>query len=153
VVALSKVKVPQDAVTLPDLQSPADLAWTDLATCPSTFHYCGADCVDNSAVATCGTPCTPCPAPTNRSATCNGTSGGGQCDPGFHACSDACPGNSNTASCGASCTPCPVPANASATCNGTMCDFQCNGGFHKCNGACGDNTSIATCGSSCAPCP
>ena len=60
-------------------------------SCDSTRHVCGGMCVLKSAVDTCGTSCTPCPAPpANAVASCNGTTCGFKCNTGFAACGSAC---------------------------------------------------------------
>jgi hypothetical protein len=58
--------------------------------CASGFHVCAGTCVDDTAPATCGSSCTPCPAPANGVASCNGTSCTATCDPGYSTCSTGC---------------------------------------------------------------
>jgi hypothetical protein len=121
-------------------------------TCGADAHPCGAECVYDRDPAHCGSSCTPCPAPTNGTATCDGTACGVACSSGYHACGGACVGNSSPATCGTLCTPCPTPANGYATCTGTSCGIACNDGYHNCSGACVSNSAVATCGISCTPC-
>ena len=50
------------------------------------YHRCGGVCVNNTSVATCGAACSPCPAPPNGTATCNGNSCGVNCSTNFADC-------------------------------------------------------------------
>lgn len=123
--------------------------------CSSGYHLCTGSCASNLAVTTCGSLCSPCPAPTSGMATCDGTSCGFVCNAGFHACGGSCVSNTSITSCGTtSCSPCAAaPPNAAPTCDGATCGFVCDAGFHRCGSACVSNTSTATCGSTCTPCP
>jgi hypothetical protein len=99
-------------------------------TCGAGTHPCGTSCVADDSTSGCGSSCSPCTAPPNATATCDGTSCGFQCDDTFHPCGEACASNGSTDSCGAtSCSPCPVPANGSSTCDGTACGFTCDTSF------------------------
>jgi hypothetical protein len=69
----------------PDVVGPPDVL-----SCAVGFHVCSGECVDDTAPATCGTSCTPCPAPANGVASCDGTSCAVTCDPGFVTCSTGC---------------------------------------------------------------
>lgn len=51
------------------------------STCPSGQHQCGAVCVSSSSVATCGQSCTPCPTPSQGTATCTSGTCGFTCTP------------------------------------------------------------------------
>jgi hypothetical protein len=137
-----------------------------IAGCPSqpcadpSTHNCGGTCVANSSPLTCGTSCTPCPAPDNGQATCDGSSCGLVCNAGFfrcgdhciasgmgcrvqpcadpskHNCNGQCVPNDSVMTCGASCSPCLAPDNSQATCDGSSCGFVCNDGFFRCNDGC-----------------
>jgi hypothetical protein len=143
--------------------------------CPGGSHDCSGTCQPNSAVATCGSSCTPCAAPAHGTATCDGAQCGFTCATGYHACGTQCLSNSDVASCGASCSPCAVPTGGTATCDGTSCGGtcasgtklclgsciptaqscmgSCPAGTHNCNGLCQSNTSPNGCGTtSCTPC-
>src|SRR5690606_39006643 len=91
-----------------------------------------------------GSSCTPCSAPPNATATCDGTSCGFTCNTGYHRCGDACVRNDSVNSCGTSCTPCPVPANGTATCDGTSCGFTCNTGYMPSGSSCVPVPTIVT---------
>lgn len=98
--------------------------------CRIGFHVCGDGCAANNDVNSCGTSsCTPCPAPKNGKATCDGRCGV-ECDQNFHKCNgmtgDICVDSTSPATCGTSCTPCPAPANAAPTCEREQCGFVCN---------------------------
>ncbi len=60
------------------------------STCPSGQHLCSGQCVFDTSVNSCGSSCKPCSAPTNATATCDGTSCGFTCDAGFAVCGSAC---------------------------------------------------------------
>ncbi len=124
-------------------------------SCPAGTHNCNGNCQSNTSANNCGTTsCTPCSAPANGVATCDGTQCGFTCSVGYHLCGSACLPNSGVASCGTtSCTACAAPANASATCDGLQCGFVCASGTHACGNSCGANTSVQTCGQSCTACP
>jgi hypothetical protein len=51
--------------------------------CPAGTHACGETCSSNLSVSSCGTSCTPCPVPSNATATCDGTSCGVACPNGY----------------------------------------------------------------------
>lgn len=77
-----------------DTQCAAPAETCDIAlhecVCASGFHRCGATCVSDSAVETCGTSCTPCPTPTNATPTCDLGVCDFVCADGFERCGDAC---------------------------------------------------------------
>lgn len=122
-------------------------------SCVAGFHACGLSCASNTSLESCGTMCTPCPAPPpNATATCESGMCGFRCAEGFHRCGERCVSNRSTASCGMSCSACDEPAGSVATCDGQLCDFTCLTGYHRCGETCRANNSIASCGSSCSPC-
>jgi alpha-tubulin suppressor-like RCC1 family protein len=103
-------------------------------TCNAGYHRCGEACASDSAVASCGTACAPCPAaPANGTATCAGGACGFACNAGYHRCGGACASDASVASCGGACAPCPVRANAAATCVAGACGFTCAAGYVDCN--------------------
>lgn len=57
--------------------------------CPGGEHRCGAACVPDNNVNSCGDRCVPCPTVENATATCNGACGF-TCNMGFQACLGAC---------------------------------------------------------------
>ena len=61
-----------------------------LPECPPGQHTCPGGCVSDSDPQTCGASCTPCDAPTNGVATCDGKSCGGMCSNGQQLCHGAC---------------------------------------------------------------
>ena len=159
-------------------QGGADAAAMDhpMPSCAAGQHLCPGGCVANDDVQTCGASCTPCQAPANGTATCDGTSCGGacpanmqlclgacidaaaactgKCSPTQHACGGLCPALNDPKACGTSCQPCPVPAGATqATCDGTSCGFQCVTGTHRCGAGCADDGDATACGASCTVCP
>src|SRR6185369_692988 len=77
--------------------------------CDVGFHQCGAICVADNAVASCGTACTPCAVPDHAIATCDANACGFACVAGYHACSGTCVSNTSPMTCGVSCMPCAVP--------------------------------------------
>jgi hypothetical protein len=131
--------------------------------CPVGTHTCGATCVSDSSVTSCGTSCAACAAPANASPICSGgvcsivcnqgfklcgggcisdaSSCGGACPAGMHACGATCVSDSSVTSCGTSCAACAAPANASPICSGGVCSIVCNQGFKLCGGACISNAS------------
>ncbi|MBL9039110.1 MAG: VCBS repeat-containing protein [Archangium sp.] len=112
-------------------------------------------CESDLSTSTCGPiNCSPCPTPSNGTATCDGQACGAACNAGFHACGTTCASNTSAQACGASCTPCPAgPANSSPACgDGGVCGFTCNSGFAQCGGAC-VTQSVTSCGQSCTTCP
>lgn len=144
----SDAPLPGDSAVLPprDMGSPPDM----LSCAPGT-HPCDNRCVDDKAVATCGTSCEACPAIRGGTATCDGMKCGvacptgtkpclgecipearscvGACPTGTHDCQGVCADNRSVNSCGTTaCAPCPAPAGARATCDGTRCDFVCETG-------------------------
>ena len=143
--------------------------------CSPGTHMCPGGCVPNDDARTCGTSCTPCQAPVDGTATCDGMSCGGVCPTGKklclgacidsaascggacpeqqHACNGLCPAVTDVKACGTSCLPCPVPTGATqATCDGASCDFQCMTGTHKCGATCASDTDVASCGATCTVC-
>ena len=124
------------------------------AVCSAGQHDCGGTCVSDDSTDTCGTSCTPCSAPANSTATCDGTACGLACMAGHHDCGGACVSNNSTASCGASCTPCAAPPGATATCDGTACDIICSGTAVECGGQCvnplTDPNNCGRCGNVCS---
>ncbi|HKP59048.1 MAG TPA: hypothetical protein VJV78_20140 [Polyangiales bacterium] len=123
-------------------------------SCPSGTHACNLECVSNSSINSCGNRCAPCAAPTNGTATCNGTQCDFRCNDGFHRCGNQCVSDTDLNSCGGRCNnPCPTPMGGSATCDGELCGSTCPGGTHNCNNQCVTNNSAATCGERCTPCP
>ena len=145
-------------------------------TCYAGQHLCPGGCVSDDDVQTCGASCTPCQAPVNGSATCDGVSCGGSCPSNMqlclgacidaaaacsgkcpateHACGGLCPALTDPKACGTSCSPCAVPPGATqATCDGTSCGFQCTTGTHRCGASCADDGDVTACGSACTACP
>ncbi|HEY0880429.1 MAG TPA: hypothetical protein VGD87_02805, partial [Archangium sp.] len=135
-------------------------------------HLCNNACVPDTALATCGGRCSPCPTSTNGTPTCDGTQCGLDCTQGYRACGDTCArcptGSTATACegtrcvatacantlklCAGECTNCPV---ASATqCVGNRCvATSCPGGERVCNEECVDVMDVDACGPSCQVCP
>ncbi len=58
--------------------------------CAPAFHRCGAVCVSNLDVDSCGASCAPCPAPPNSVATCASGSCGFTCDDTYEPCGPMC---------------------------------------------------------------
>jgi hypothetical protein len=76
--------------------------------CTSNSHDCQGTCVANTSIATCGSSCTSCPAPSSGtgSATCDGTACGISCTSGTAcggACVDTTSNASNCQTCGHTC--------------------------------------------------
>jgi hypothetical protein len=115
--------------------------------CPAGKHDCNGTCADNTAVATCGTSCSPCPTPTNGSATCDGTKCSPACAAGLGLCTNACV-NEQTDS--ANCGMCGMACTGPRTCQTGKC--VCPSGQHDCNGACVSNSAVSSCGASCTAC-
>ena len=95
--------------------------------CPANQHVCADVCVSNSSTQTCGASCSPCPARTNATATCNGTACGFTCNSGFGNCdgnaANGCETNLNTTDnhCGA----CGSACSASQACVSGSCVTVC----------------------------
>src|SRR5262245_57160455 len=144
--------------------------------CPPGKHTCPGGCVSDTDPRTCGASCTPCNAPADGTATCDGVSCGGMCGAGKklcqgacidaaapcaagcpsgqHACGNLCPPVTDVNACGTSCAACPVPTGATqATCDGTRCDFGCTTGYHKCGARCALDGDATACGLGCVACP
>src|SRR5678815_1443007 len=116
--------------------------------CNTGYHRCGMVCALNNSVMSCGTTattaaCTPCPAPANGTATCDGTplQCGVDCTTGYHQCGTAANptcvvnGSMDITSCGNNCTVCTAPTNGTVTCSaGGQCVRACNTGYHLCGG-------------------
>jgi hypothetical protein len=145
-----------------------------MGVCAAGKHDCGGNCVNDDSLSTCGSACSPCPAPANGSAKCAAGVCGSVCNTGYHRCGAACVSNRDPQTCGAACTACPVPAGGEATCDGTSCGFRCPGGSvcnggcigsgqpcngvcpkgqHACGNTCVSDNSIDHCGTSCTRCP
>jgi hypothetical protein len=121
--------------------------------CAPGYHRCGASCVADVSVESCGASCAPCPPPPpNAAATCDGVACGFVCRSGFHRCGDRCLSNTSADSCGMACAPCENPVNGAAVCEAGACGFACNVGFHRCGERCVSDRSIESCGASCVPC-
>ncbi|HTU58595.1 MAG TPA: hypothetical protein VMF89_09175, partial [Polyangiales bacterium] len=58
--------------------------------CPEGQHLCATGCVRNDDARTCGTSCTPCEAPSDGSATCDGTRCGAKCEADHKLCAGRC---------------------------------------------------------------
>lgn len=58
--------------------------------CSSGFHSCSGTCVSDFDVDTCGSSCTPCPAPPSSTPTCDTGMCGFACDDTFEPCGNAC---------------------------------------------------------------
>jgi hypothetical protein len=63
---------------------------THTCVCAAEFHRCGAVCVSNLDVNTCGDSCTPCSAPLSATAQCNLGVCDFVCDDTYERCDDAC---------------------------------------------------------------
>lgn len=114
----------------------------DVATgCDPGWHACGAgpdDCAPDTSPLTCGTRCTPCPAPANAVATCVAGACGFACDAGTHACSGACVDDASPLSCGPGCVACPPVSQAHArpACIAGACGYTCDLGWLRCASGC-----------------
>jgi hypothetical protein len=115
-------------------------------TCPPGQRACTDGFCRANDVAACGASCSPCPVPSNGSATCDGTGCGVACNMGFRRCGNQCIPASACCAAG-DCVP-PLyttPANGSATCGGSqVCDYTCNDGYKKCSGGCIRTTACCT---------
>lgn len=132
---------------------------THECVCSPGFHDCSDVCVSDSSSATCGTLCSPCPAPDGGSASC--TDG---------LCVETCP--SQLTLCGGSCLSgvicdlgtcevCPAVPNGQPECNGNTCAARCDSGYALCDsecrsevgGACSEDADCCTdqtcCGGTC----
>ncbi len=113
--------------------------------CAAGTHRCGTSCVSNTAVATCGQRCTPCPTDPHGTAVCSDGTCSITCSAGYHLCGGSCVPNDSTNSCGAACTPCTPPAHATATCDGSSCGFACVSGWVPCAGGCCEHCDTTGC--------
>ena len=107
--------------------------------CPSHTHNCGQQCVSNNDPDHCGTSCTPCEAPANATATCNGVECGYQCIDDYSDCNgefdDGCESqtDSDIAHCGHCDTSC-LKDNAYVDCVDGNCVFLgCETNWRDCN--------------------
>lgn len=106
--------------------------------CRADQHSCGGVCVLNSNPMTCGESCTPCSAPENAMATCDGTKCGFACATGFHLCDVACVPAAR---------PCGVPLP-----DGKCTDAKSCGTAGECiNSACVCAPGYASCSAGCCP--
>ena len=105
---------------------------TNLCVCPENTHLCGARCVSDFDVATCGDRCDPCPGANNGMA---------MCVQGM--CSKSC--GPNTLECQGQCADCPNdPAAVSFMCRDTSCvSDQCKDGFLQCAGTCAECPEVS----------
>jgi hypothetical protein len=59
--------------------------------CAAGMHLCNGNCVSNQSVDSCGSSCSPCPAPpANAASTCDGTSCGFRCDAAYEKSATGC---------------------------------------------------------------
>ncbi|MBM4777202.1 MAG: hypothetical protein GQE15_05800 [Archangiaceae bacterium] len=128
-----------------------DLVRPDAGTCPANFHKCGETCASNDDVASCGSRCTPCTAPTGTP-TCNAGVCGVACRTGFHACGTVCADDTAVNSCGNRCGPCSFPENSRPACINAACNFECNNGYHRCGDTCQPDDAVGSCGTRCMAC-
>lgn len=113
--------------------------------CPQGGHACGADCADDTDVASCGEQCDPCPEPGGSGhATCEQGSCGIECDDEFHLCGDTCVSNFDADSCGGSCQPCVAPTGGSVDCDGEQCQPSCPSETRLCDDACVDEDTACS---------
>jgi alpha-tubulin suppressor-like RCC1 family protein len=134
--------------------------------CPGGTHSCSGSCLNNSSTASCGTSatsCSPCPVPSNGSATCNGTACGIACNANYGSCGGACVDETQNGNCGGCGVTCGVSCTSSKCVNVTgvaaghahMCALLSNG-VVECWGAndLGElgYATTATCGSGKTPC-
>jgi alpha-tubulin suppressor-like RCC1 family protein len=111
----------------------------EVASCDPGWHECGpGDCALDTSPQSCGSRCTPCPAPDHGSATCAAAACGFACAAGHHACGAACAEDVSPDSCGTSCTPCAPTqvAHAHTACVSGGCDYLCDQGYAKCTTGC-----------------
>ncbi len=99
--------------------------------CGAGTHDCDGLCVSNSAVTSCGTSCSACPAPpAGGAATCDGATCGFRCEIGKR-CENRC---------GECCdnTDCPAQSGKAGTCDTTTskCKYECKSGEVDCDGRC-----------------
>ncbi len=86
-------------------------------SCATGYHDCGGTCVSDADPMSCGTSCTPCPAPMLGMATCTAGSCGVACMPGATMCAGDCVDVATSrAHCGGCMRPC------SGACVGGVCD-------------------------------
>lgn len=125
--------------------------------CPAGTHRCGAQCLSDTELGSCGTRCTPCDAVSNGAARCLGMGPtalcGAVCNAGFHVCGQRCLPDADLGSCGTRCSPCPTPSNGRVACAAGQCVITCNAGFHVCGERCAPDSSVDSCGARCDPCP
>ncbi len=115
------------------------VAGTCQPICSPGEHVCNGVCVLNTAIATCGNRCEPCPEPDGGIATCDGMRCGLICPPTLRPC-------------GGRCAECPV-TNGGLKCEGNLCvPNGCPPGQHLCNGECVDENG-GSCGETCLRCP
>lgn len=128
---------------------------TGTPTCASGTHLCADVCVEDTSPSSCGDSCTPCAAPPNATATCDGASCGFACGAGFGDC-DGAPDNgceadlSSAATCGSCGASCAAPT---PFCNGGVCANDC-GALVACGASCVDvTTDPLHCGGCDTACP
>ncbi|HJL18279.1 MAG TPA: EB domain-containing protein [Sandaracinaceae bacterium LLY-WYZ-13_1] len=110
----------------------------DAGACESGHHPCDDACVPDDDPATCGSACTPCPAPENAVATCEDGTCGHACAEGFHDCDGECV--PETRSCGV-----PLPSEA---CDG---DGDCGAAGECLDGVCACAAGHRPCVAGCCP--
>ena len=128
-----------------------------VAPCGAGTHRCGADCLADDSVRSCGARCDPCPFPAGAVAICSTSASGRSCDftcpSGTHRCGALCVRSDAVETCGTSCAPCVRPDFGSVSCVAGACAVSCDAGFHACGSTCARDTDAVTCGSRCSPCP
>jgi hypothetical protein len=127
----------------PCLTACIDQAMACTGTCDPGRHACGGLCADNNSVASCGTSCTPCPAPpAGATAICDGTMCGFACPQGQKACADQCIPQS------ACCTDadCPMMQGRVGRCDSStrQCSYTCAADMRPCGTACVPATGCCT---------
>ena len=121
-----------------------------LTSCDSGAHLCGGACAQDTSVQSCGASCTPCAAPANGSATCDGASCGIACNAGFHEDAGACAPDTNEA-CGSPPEDCTKAfPNGTGTCTAGACVLTaCDAGFHQDGGICVSDAVTSCAGVDC----
>lgn len=98
-------------------------------SCPGGTHDCAGVCLPNTSLLACGDSCSACPAPSNASATCDGTDCDFECDQDFSRCGSEC--IPEGACCDAD------DCGAGVICVDNQC--ACSTGSKLCDGACIDD--------------
>ncbi len=130
----------------------ATAACTDGAcayTCENGYHDCSGICLPDSSVDSCGTRCSPCPAPLHGQAVCTDGECDFVCDQGYYRSGDSCQSCNVDDHCGPDCIAC---ADGLTCCSGACYDLLTDPDHcGACNRHCPTSEYTCCTGQGCCP--